>query len=47
MGQTFRETAHLNIDKKKYEENYDKIFNKKTKHKKEKKTKKEQPKDKK
>ena len=28
MAQTFKETAHLNIDKKKYNENYDKIFGK-------------------
>ena len=29
MAQNFKETAHLNTDRKKYESNYDKIFNNK------------------
>lgn len=30
MAQTFKETAHLNIDREKYEENYDRIFGNKS-----------------
>ena len=30
MARSFKETAHLNTDKKKYGDNYDKIFGKKS-----------------
>ena len=38
MGIDFKETAHLNIDKKKFNENFDRIFGKKKEEKPEKKS---------
>ena len=45
MGDSFKETAHLNTDMEKYSSNYDKIFGKKKK-KEEKETKEETEEDK-
>ena len=47
MGRDFREVAHTRAGKKKYDANYDKISGKKKERTKEKKTKKEEPKEKK